>query len=80
MLGAGRTVAGMADSSSVSPVLARDLTVGDEITELDTPGGPWLRVLRVDRERGVLLIDDAALDPVELAVDDWDATVLRRDG
>lgn len=59
-------------------VRAAEVRVGDEVTEVDTPGGPWYRVLRVDEARGSLLLDDGEMLGVEVDVGDWGSVVLRR--
>jgi len=59
-------------------VPAAQLAAGDEVTEVDTPDGPWYRVLRVDRVNGRVLVDDGSDVGVEVAVGEWGAVVLRR--
>ena len=50
-----------------------DLVVGDVITEVDTPAGPFYTVNSVD-----LTKDEFVVDEVALPVDDQHAFVLRR--
>ncbi len=58
---------------------ARELRPGDEVTEIGTPDGPWYRVLRVDAAGGGLLVDDDdEAVGVEVEVEDWASSVLRR--
>ena len=61
-------------------VSARQVRAGDEVTEVDTPGGPWYRVLRVNEAGGSLLVGDGDGDAVGVEVDvgDWNSAVLRR--
>ena len=59
-------------------VRAVEVRTGDEVTEVDTPAGPWYRVLGVDRARGSLLVDDGEAPGVEVDVGDWGSTLLRR--
>ena len=60
-------------------VTASDLLPGDVITEIDTPDGPWMRVVEVVRDRRVLLVAVEDLDePVEVPVGRWTDSVLRR--
>jgi hypothetical protein len=68
------------DTEGVAPqvVSARDVVARDEVTEVDTPDGPWYRVLRVDRPGGRVLVDDGSDMSVEVDVHDWAAVVLRR--
>ena len=61
-------------SGSVTLKLSQiaDLRVGDLITELDTPSGPFYRVNAVDLERRELLVDE-----VTMPIEGRDSLVLR---
>ncbi|CAN7368023.1 hypothetical protein [Knoellia sp. LjRoot47] len=49
------------------------LTPGDLITEIDTPGGPWYLIRRVDLERGVIVFQDG----IEIPIEPGNSRVLR---
>ncbi|MCU1622075.1 MAG: hypothetical protein JWL79_920 [Frankiales bacterium] len=70
----------MVDTEGFVPQVAsaRDIVAGDELTEVDTPDGPWYGVLRVDKPGGRVLVDDGSGMGVEVDVHDWAAAVLRR--
>ena len=51
-VGPGFYRGGMADL-----VRVRDLLPGDEVTELDTPGGPWFRVVAVEAGPGTVTVE-----------------------
>lgn len=67
-------VPNLVDSTNLALVQVVDLKVGDSVTEVDTPGGPFYRVTSVDRDAGEFTLDG----DVTLPIDAEDAYVLRR--
>jgi hypothetical protein len=59
--------------TEIVPVSA--LRVGDYITEVDTPDGPWYPVVYLDLEQATLTV---GADEVDLLIDEPAAVVLRR--
>lgn len=64
----------LASPMKSSLVAVGTLVSGDLVTEVDTPGGPWYRVVAYDNDRGVLTLDEG----VDVPVDASTARVLRR--
>jgi len=73
-VGPGSYRAGVVDMVLVSGVLP-----GDEISEVDSPGGPWYRVLAVEPGTGTVTVGAEPGLVVVVAVGRWETdAVLRR--
>lgn len=60
---------------NASQVAVENLQQGDLVTEVDTPGGPWYRVVTYDKCRRVLIVDEG----IEVPVVESTSCVLRSD-
>ena len=73
-VGPGFYRGGMADRVRVADVMP-----GDEVAELDTPAGPWFRVVAVEAGTGTVTVEVEPGLTVVVAVGCWETVaVLRR--